>query len=115
VINTDHSGMAFGLTTDKNIGVSSYNLCYGMSANGTLHNTTTYSAPYSTFNNGDVVGTLINYNTNEINFYKNGTLFCRSNVGPKDLGELYAVVFLYYNNDRISLLTKTRYQMSQLA
>jgi hypothetical protein len=113
VINSDHSGMAFGLTNDKNVHQSSYHTCYGISANGTLHNSISFGSTYKSFDNGDVVGTLINFNTNEISFYRNGILHCKSIVGPRGQ-ELYAVVFLYYTNDRISLLTKQRHGMYQL-
>jgi len=101
-LNNDRSGMAIGLTSDPNINSGSYTTCMSISMEYGPYNLvavptkTTYD-----FQVGDVLGFVVDYLEEEIRVYENGKLTFTSSNQP--FNKLWAVVFLYYQNDQVSL------------
>jgi hypothetical protein len=58
---------------------------------------------YSAFNKGDVLGIVVDFVKDVIIFYKNGKKISTAFSKPSALKRLWAVVFLYYPTDQVSL------------
>ena len=69
----------------------------------------------STFGAGDVFGTLVDFDRDEILFFKNGAAVAKSSSPPSVLKTVYACVFLYYATDKVTLLSdKIRFPQKSL-
>jgi len=104
-LNGDKSGMALGVTADRNLGMSSYNSCCSINMSGGAYNcrTVNNNNPVSP-SQGDIIGFVVDFPNDEIKIYQNGTLIHIGLQKPSTLGRLWAIAFLYYNDDQISLV-----------
>ncbi|KAL0478605.1 kelch-like protein [Acrasis kona] len=103
VLNGDKSGLALGFTSDRNLGYSSYNACCSLSMSGGAYFCT--AAPNTpSINQGDIIGFVVDFQNDESKIYQNGRLIQTGTQKPSTLGEVWAVAFLYYSDDQISLV-----------
>jgi hypothetical protein len=96
--------MAVGLTSDRSLGPSNYSQCCCLNmSSGAYYCNQADANTYPTFNQGDVIGFIVDFQADEIKIYQNGKLIYRGTQKPSFLGQMWAVVFLYYNGDQVSL------------
>jgi hypothetical protein len=96
--------MAIGLTSDHGLAQSSYSQCCSINmSSGAYFATQVDPNTYPTYNVGDVIGYVVDFQLDEIKIYQNGKLIFRGTQKPSALGTIWACVFLYYTGDQVSL------------
>jgi hypothetical protein len=113
-VNNDKSGLVLGVTNNRNIPVDSFSSCYGLGMTGSPYNVAGGGYNTFSFNSGDVFGTLIDFNKDDIKFYRNGSCIGKSNTKPSIFKAIYACAFMYYQNDKITLLANPKHQIYNL-
>jgi hypothetical protein len=105
VMNTDRSGLAMGLTAEPGINPSSYSNCISLSMEYGPYNLTAKNPNQGgyTFKVGDVIGFLVDFVNDEIKVFENGKLTYTAGQKPSQLKKIWACVFMYYQNDQVSL------------
>lgn len=96
--------MVLGLTADRNLGHSDFSSCCSVSMSTGFYCCNCVNNASPIFNQGDVIGFIVDFQLDEIKIYQNGKLIFRGTQRPTTLSNIWAVVFLYYNGDQVSLV-----------
>jgi hypothetical protein len=59
---------------------------------------------------GDVIGVVVDLIVDEIRFYKNAKLVARGKEKPSKMQPIYAAIFPFYQDMRVSMCEKYSYQ-----
>ncbi|KAL0479258.1 hypothetical protein AKO1_008071 [Acrasis kona] len=107
-INNDRSGTVIGVVNNRKHPATNYSGICGLGMTGTGYN----AQDCGSFNKGDVVGVVVDFVKDAITFYKNGKRCSQGHNVPSKMKRIWAVVFLYYSSDQISLVDE--YALNEL-